>query len=71
MKDRILTGWNIQRVVFLVIGLIITIQSILDRQVTGAIIGLYFTAMGIFRFGCAAGGCIIDNSTTESKSVNK
>ncbi len=58
MKDRILTGWNYQRTFYLLAGLLITIVSILDQQWIGVAMGSYFTAMGLFGFGCAAGKCI-------------
>ncbi len=57
MRQRLLTGWTFQRVLFLVMGGFILIQSIIDRQWFGIIFGLYFTSMGLFAIGCAAGNC--------------
>jgi len=57
MKERLLTGWSFQRVLFLVIGSFILIQSINDGQWFGIIFGLYFASMGLFAIGCAAGNC--------------
>lgn len=57
MKQRILTGWTFSRVLYLAMGIIILIQSVMIRQWMGMVLGLYFAAMGIFAFGCAAGNC--------------
>jgi hypothetical protein len=57
MKERILHGWNFMRVFYLLIGLAVIIESIISRQWPGIAFGGYFAAMGLFRFGCAAGTC--------------
>lgn len=65
MKERILTGWNFQRVLYLLIGSIVIIQSVIAKQWIGIPLGGYFAAMGLFRFGCAAGGCYQGSCNTE------
>ena len=55
MKERILYGWTFRRVVYVLIGAYIIVQSIKDDQWIGISIGGYFAAMGLFAFGCAAG----------------
>ena len=62
MKERLLTGWTFQRVLFLLSGSFILIQSIIDRQWFGIIFGIYFASMGLFALGCAAGNCYGGNS---------
>jgi len=57
MKERILYGWNIRRVLYTLIGSIVIIQSVIQHQWWGIFLGGYFAAMGIFRFGCASGEC--------------
>ena len=69
MKDRILNGWNFQRVVFVVMGSFIIVQSIIDKQWFGLFFGAYFASMGVFRFGCAAGNCY--GATCYSETNNK
>jgi hypothetical protein len=73
MKERILKGWNIQRVLFPVIGMIIIIQAYNDKQWMGALLGAYFVSMGIFRFGCASGRCVesISNQKAPQESNNE
>lgn len=57
MMDRILTGWNFQRVFYLIAGIGMVFMSVMDHQWVAALIGGYFAAMGIFAFGCASGNC--------------
>lgn len=66
MKERILTGWSFQRALFLLVGGFIMVQSAVEGQWFGIAFGSYFAAMGLFRFGCAAGGCYGDNCQTTS-----
>ena len=69
MKERILTDWNFQRAFYLFMGLFVIVQSVMDKQWFGTILGAYFTSMGLFRFGCAAGACY--TNTNSSAPNNK
>ena len=66
MKERIFTGWTFTRGLYIVMGSIIIIQSILNHQWLGVVFGGYFAAMGIFAFGCAAGNCFGGNCSVET-----
>jgi hypothetical protein len=57
MKERLLTGWNFMRVLYLIAGIMMLVQSVADRQWLLALIGLYFAGMGLFAVGCAGGSC--------------
>lgn len=57
MKQRLLTGWNFIRVLYLIAGVMMLVQSVADRQWLLALVGLYFTVMGLFAIGCAGGSC--------------
>jgi hypothetical protein len=57
MKQRILQGWTITRVLYTLAGLFFIVQSFMDKQWPGVFLGAWFAAMGIFSFGCAAGYC--------------
>lgn len=59
MKQRLLTNWTFQRAVYVILGALILTQSIISRQWFGIALGGYFTAMGLFAFGCAAGNCSV------------
>lgn len=67
MKERIVSGWNLQRVLYVLLGTGLIIQSVMIHQWVGIFFGAYFAAMGIFAFGCASGQCAAPRSKrTES-----
>lgn len=70
MKQRILSGWNWIRVIYLILGVFIIIQSILMQQWVGSVLGGWFAAMGLFGLGCAAGACYINTNKQIPNSKN-
>ncbi len=68
MKERILTNWTFTRVLYLIIGSAIIIQSIMSQQWFGVAFGGYFASMGLFAFGCAAGNCFGGSCEVEPKN---
>ena len=71
MINRILTGWTIPRAFYLVIGLIIFIQSVVQMEWLGIAFGGYFASMGLFGFGCAGGNCYpVSRKTGEPETTN-
>ncbi len=68
MKDRILKGWTVIRVLYTVAGIAVVAQSYTIHSWIGMLFGVYFTSMGVFGFGCAAGNCFGGScETPESK----
>jgi hypothetical protein len=67
MKYRILSNWTFTRALYLGIGIAVIVQSVVNQQYFGAIIGGYFAAMGLFAFGCASGNCFGGNCSVEPK----
>ncbi len=57
MKDRILNNWTFKRVLYIGIGIAISIHFVMIQQWGGLLFGAYFAAMGLFGFGCAGGNC--------------
>lgn len=57
LKERLTTGWTFIRVLYLGMGILLIAQSIAEQRWLGLFIGGYFSAMGLFRFGCASGSC--------------
>jgi hypothetical protein len=55
--NRMTTGWNVQRVFYLVAGAGMIAISVKDAQWAGILVGGYFASMGLFAFGCASGNC--------------
>ena len=71
MKQRILTGWNFIRILYLLAGIMILIQSVADRQWMGVALGVYFAAMGLLAVGCAAGNCFGNSCNVQQEPKNK
>jgi hypothetical protein len=72
MKERILTGWSFTRVLYLILGGIIMVQSIVSMEWLGIVIGAYFSSMGLFAFGCASGNCFRGSCEVEpQQKTNK
>ncbi len=71
MKQRILTGWNFVRILYLLAGIMILIQSVASRQWMGVALGVYFAAMGLFAVGCAAGNCFGNSCNYQPDPKNK
>ncbi|MBU2018909.1 MAG: hypothetical protein KJ941_04615 [Bacteroidetes bacterium] len=67
MKERILTNWTLARALYLGMGIVVIIQSVMSQLWFGAVIGGYFASMGLFAFGCAAGNCFGGNCAVEPK----
>ncbi len=65
MKERILTNWTFTRALYLLIGIAVIVQSVMNQQWFGVAFGGYFASMGLFAFGCAAGNCYSGNCATE------
>jgi hypothetical protein len=70
MRNRILTGWTVQRAIYALAGIAIMVQAIKDKEWIWLLPGIYFAAMGIFAFGCASGNCFGGNCYVEKKTVN-
>ena len=59
MKEKILYNWHTVRLVYLVIGVLISVYALVTREWTGFLPGGYFMLMAVFHFGCATGGCYV------------
>jgi len=66
MKERILTHWTFTRMLYLIIGIAVIVQSVIIHQWIGIAFGGYFASMGLFAYGCAAGNCFGGNIKTTS-----
>ena len=70
MKERILTNWTFARVLYLLMGLFVIVQSAMSQQWLGILFGGYFAAMGLFAFGCASGNCFGQSCEVDPKQKN-
>jgi hypothetical protein len=67
MKKRILANWTFVRILYLLMGLFVIVQSAISRQWLGILFGGYFASMGLFAFGCAAGNCFGGSCAVDPK----
>ena len=59
MMKGFLSGWTFRRVLYLGLGTLLIVQSIVNSMWIGVLFGAYFAAMGLFAFGCAGGQCAV------------
>lgn len=71
MLQRLLNGWNFIRVLYLIAGIMMVVQSVADRQWLLALIGLYFAVMGLFAIGCAGGSCYAPPASKNNHDLSK
>lgn len=69
MKDRIFKNWTFRRALYLLMGVVVIIQSVTTQQWLGIAFGAYFASMGLFAFGCAGGNCYNQGYTSKSQST--
>lgn len=69
MKERLLSGWNFIRVIWLVMGSGITIQAITQRNFLMLLAGLYFVFAALANIGCFAGTCAASFDTSGRKNT--
>lgn len=69
MKDRILRGWTFRRGLFVVVGVVVGVQSIIYREWIWTLGGVFLIAMGVFALGCVGGNCPVN--VTPSKNKDK
>ena len=55
----IIKNWTLSRFLYLAAGLFFVLVAVNDRVWLMVPFGMYFMAMAIFKFGCAAGNCTI------------
>lgn len=57
MIHRIFTDWTWTRAAYLIIGLWVVVQSALEGQWIGIVLGMWPAAMGLFGLACAGKSC--------------
>ena len=67
---KILQGWNLMRILRLVIGTAIMVQGIVTRDALTIILGVAFAGMAAANVGCCgAGGCAVNTRTTRNDKI--
>jgi uncharacterized membrane protein HdeD (DUF308 family) len=56
LKYRVLSNWNLSRMIRLVMGMIIGMQAFADRSLLLAMLATFILFQAVFAVGCCAGG---------------
>ena len=70
MKQRILTGWNFVRVLYLLMGITLIIQSIMAHQYGMAFLGAYVAGLSVLGLGCMGGHCNVQSTQAKPHANN-
>ena len=68
---RITTGWTWIRAAYLGIGLWVILQSALEGQWLGILLGAWPAAMGLFGLACAGGSCATGSCSAKPDGNHK
>ena len=71
MRSRILTGWNFVRILWLFMGLGVTVQAVNERNFLMLIPALYFVFAAIANVGCFAGSCATNLSDKKTEAATE
>lgn len=67
----ILSNWSVMRGLRMVIGLVATVQSIIQKEITLGIIAGFLLLTAIANIGCCGGnGCAVNFSNRKKKKEN-
>jgi hypothetical protein len=72
MKQRLLSGWNFMRILWLLMGVGMVIQAATEKNFLMILPGLYFVFASIANVGCFAGSCATgygSNNNTKKQSA--
>ncbi|EEI94323.1 hypothetical protein HMPREF0765_0064 [Sphingobacterium spiritivorum ATCC 33300] len=70
MKQSILNGWNLMRIVRLALGLLVMVQGFQANEWLLVALGALFSLMPLFNIGCCgASGCNTPVSRRSSKKI--
>jgi hypothetical protein len=67
MKQRIMSGWNFMRILWLMMGIGIIIQAATEKNFLMLLPGLYFVFASLANIGCFAGSCATGYSSKSTK----
>jgi hypothetical protein len=71
MMTILTRGWNVMRVIRLVLGLIILVQGIMARDAMYGFFGVFLTFLALVNVGCCGvGGCSVP-SVSSRQNKNK
>jgi hypothetical protein len=66
MINRLTTGWNFIRLIYVLAGIALMFQGYIEEQWFAAAFGGYLASMGLFNYGCATNGCVLPKNSPKS-----
>ena len=70
MMKGITTGWNVVRLIRLVLGVAILVQGIIANNITSILVGAILGGMAIANIGCCGASACSVSTTHHNKSSN-
>ncbi|MBS1773327.1 MAG: hypothetical protein JST82_10745 [Bacteroidetes bacterium] len=58
LKDRLLSGWHLMRIIRLAFGVIFIIQAITMKDILVGLAAVFFLYQGIMNVGCCGESCV-------------
>lgn len=71
MLNRMLTGWTWIRAAYLFIGMWVIVQSALEGEWIGIVLGAWPAIMGLFGLACAGGNCATGSCEAKPEANHK
>lgn len=71
LKRRLFSNWTYIRLIYTLLGLLISGSSIPEMEWIGILFGGYVSSMGIFAFGCAGGHCMPMKDNDQNSDSNE
>lgn len=70
LKNRLITGWSLIRVVRLALALILLVQAVTGSEILFAVLGGFLLFQAAFNYGCCgANGCDINHDGSKPRSL--
>ena len=57
MWQRVVSNWNVMRIIRLGLGILVIVQSIQFKEYWFVLMGLLLAGLALFDLGCASGAC--------------
>lgn len=73
MWQRVVSNWNLMRIIRLGLGIMVIVQSIQFKEYWFVLIGLLLAGLALFDMGCASGACGVPpvQQRTATKSMEE
>ncbi len=63
-------NWGALRIFYLILGLLMFIPALYEKQWIASLFGFYFIVSSVFNIGCASGYCSIPKNNTKTNEID-